>query len=206
MKNLNQISGIIRYTMISIVILCFCNVIIAQEKGTFKDPRDGRIYQWVKIGKKAWMAENLKYNAKPGSWYYNNDTTNGPAYGKLYTWTAAMTACPKGWVLPSDGEWEKLIEKLGGVDVAGGKLQEMDTLYWNANKNIPQALRAISSLLGGVRHSDSTYTGAALWGGLWSSAVATDAATNYLFAHGNKTISKSSNLKGSAFGVRCVKK
>ncbi|MCX6242640.1 MAG: hypothetical protein NTX43_12610 [Bacteroidetes bacterium] len=206
MNTFHQISGTLRYAMISIVMLLFCNALIAQEKGTITDSRDGRIYQWVKIGKKSWLAENLKYNAKPGSWVYNKDTTNISLYGRLYTWNAAMTACPKGWAVPTDDDWARLIEKLGGFDAAGGKLEDMDTLYWKANKNIPQSARTISTLLGGVRHSDSTYTAIALWGGLWSATVVNDMASNYLFVHGSKTIGKSSNVKGSAFGVRCVKK
>jgi uncharacterized protein (TIGR02145 family) len=206
MNTVKQISVTFRYAMISIVMLFFCNSINAQEKGTIKDSRDGHIYQWVKIGKKAWFAENLKYHAKPGSWFYNNDSTNASIHGKLYTWNAAMSACPKGWVLPADGDWALLIGKLGGVDTAGGKLQDMDSIYWNANKNIPESAKTLSSLLGGIRHSDSTFTGISLWGGLWSATVTNDAATNYLFVHGDKSIGKSSNDKSSAFGVRCMKK
>jgi uncharacterized protein (TIGR02145 family) len=206
MNTLKKMPGVPRYSVIFIVILFFCNSLNAQEKGTVKDSRDGHVYQWIKIGKKAWLAENLKYNAKPGSWYYNNDSNNAPIHGRLYTWNAALTACPKGWVLPGDADWKLLIEKLGGVEVTGGKLQDLDSLYWNANKNIPESAKTISSLLGGVRHSDSTYTGISLWGGLWSATVTNEAATNYLFVRGDKSIGKSSNDKNSAFGVRCVKK
>jgi uncharacterized protein (TIGR02145 family) len=206
MKIYNQMSETLRYAITFIVILLFCNVIIAQEQGTIKDPRDGHIYQWIKIGKKAWLAENVKYNANPGSWVYNNDSTNSALHGRLYNWNAAMTACPKGWVVPTDDDWALLIENLGGIDAAGGKLQEMDTLYWKANKNIPESTKTISTLLGGVRHSDDTYTGISHWGGLWSKTATNDMANDYLFAHGNKSIAKSSNVKGTALGVRCVKK
>jgi uncharacterized protein (TIGR02145 family) len=206
MNTLKQLSGTIRYASIAIVLVFFCHATQAQDKGTIKDARDGHIYQWVKVGKKSWLAENLKYNAKPGSWIYNNDSANLPLHGRLYSWSAATTACPKGWVLPTDGDWTLLIEKLGGADAAGGKLQEMDSVYWNANKITPVAGTTLSSLLGGVRHSDSTYTGVSLWGGLWSATVVGDVANNYLFARGDKSIGKSSNDKSSAFGVRCVKK
>lgn len=199
-------SGTLRYTMISIVVLLFCNVLLAQEKGTIKDPRDGQLYQWIKIGKKAWLAENVKYNANPGSWIYNNDSINASLHGRLYTWDAAMKACPKGWGIPTDDDWGLLIEKLGGIDAAGGKLQDMDTIYWKANKNIPESAKTISALLGGVRHGDNTYSGISLWGGLWSATVTNNMASTYLFAHGNKSIGKSSNSKGSALGLRCVKK
>ena len=206
MNTFYQLSGTHRYTMISIVVLLFCNVLIAQEKGTIKDSRDGHVYQWIKIGKKAWLAENVKYNANPGSWVYNNDSTNASLHGRLYTWNAAMTACPKGWVIPTDDDWALLIGQFGGVDAAGGKLQDMDTIYWRANKNIPESAKIISTLLGGVRHGDSTYTGISLWGGLWSATVVNNMASDYLFVHGNKSIGKSSNGKGSALGVRCVRK
>jgi len=206
MNTFKQNSNIISLVVIFLMTFVFCSTISAQEKGTVKDSRDGRTYQWMKIGKKAWLVENLKYDAKPCSWFYNKDTAYSMPNGRLYTWNAAMTACPKGWILPSEGDWTQLIAKLGGVEVAGGKLQDMDSLYWNSNKNIPASAKTLSSLLGGVRHSDSTYTGISLWGGLWSATAAGDVATNYLFAHGDKTIVKSSNEKNSAFGVRCVKK
>jgi uncharacterized protein (TIGR02145 family) len=206
MNKMKQLSETLRYAIIFVMILFFSNALIAQEKGTVKDSRDGRVYQWIKIGKKVWLAENLKYDAKPGSWLYNNDTVNTALYGRLYTWNTAVAACPKGWVVPTDADWTQMTAKLGGAEVAGGKMQEMDSLYWRANKNIPESAKTLSSLLGGVRHSDSTYTGVALWGGLWSANVTGDVATNYLFARGDKTIVKSSNDKNSAFGVRCVKK
>jgi uncharacterized protein (TIGR02145 family) len=194
MNKMKQLSETLHYVFFFVMVLFFSNALIAQEKGTLKDSRDGRVYQWIKIGKKAWLAENLKYDAKPGSWVYNNDTVNASIYGRLYTWNAAVTACPKGWVVPTDADWTQMIAKLGGAEVAGGKMLEMDSA------------KTLSSLLGGVRHSDSTYTGVALWGGLWSANVTGDVATNYLFARGDKTIVKSSNDKNSAFGVRCVKK
>lgn len=201
-----QLTGKSRYILISLVLVFFCNVSSAQEKGTFKDARDGRIYQWVKIGKKTWMAENLKFDAGQGSWAFNNDTANVTLHGRLYTWNAATTACPKGWILPTDNDWTLAIAKLGGAEVAGGKFQELDSLYWNAHPNIPATAKTISSLLGGVMHADNTFTGVSVWGGLWSATIVTDVPNNYLFARGDKSIGKSSNDKSSAFGVRCVKK
>lgn len=206
MKNQKVLTGSIISVLITFILLIVSPALPAQEKGSFKDARDGRTYQWVKVGKKAWMAENLKYNAPSASWFFSNDTAHALTYGRLYTHTAAMTSCPKGWRLPTDNDWAMLIEKLGGTAIAGEKMQAFDSIYWAANPNLPATAKTLSSVLGGVRHADSTFSGVGIWGGLWSATVVGDAASDYLFARGDKGIGKSSNDINSAFGVRCVKK
>lgn len=111
----------------------------AKRYGSFTDPRDGKTYKTINIGSQTWMAENLAWlpsvnspshgsNSEPC--YYVDDyngniideakSTNYYAtYGVLYNWTAAMTCCPSGWHLPSDDDWNELIKKLGGGDIAG---------------------------------------------------------------------------------------
>lgn len=179
----------------------------AQSKGTFKDSRDGNVYNWVKIGAQTWMTENLKFSVPDGSWAYNNDSVNLPTYGRLYSWKAAQTACPKGWHLPSDKEWDAVIKTLGGSTEAGLKMQSMDTIGKGPSTAGSAAPGAYSSLLSGIRHPDGSCIGINYWGGCWSSGKINDTiATNVLFAHGTKDMGVSSNDKKSGFSVRCVKK
>jgi uncharacterized protein (TIGR02145 family) len=83
------------------------------ETGTFTDERDGKEYRTVEMpGGKVWMAQNLNYEIK-NSWCYPNDEYIGKTYGRLYTWDAAMKACPTGWRLPSKFDWMNLGIALG---------------------------------------------------------------------------------------------
>ncbi len=67
-------------------------------------------------------------------------------YGRLYTQEAALNGeaasdadpsgvrgiCPCGWHLPSDAEWQHLVDALGGAAVAGGKLKARGTAQWTS--------------------------------------------------------------------------
>jgi len=81
----------------------------------------GKDYKTVKIGSQTWMAENLNYNVGV-SVCYNGSEANCTTFGRLYNWETAKIACPSGWRLPSDADWEQLMTSLGGSEVAGTKL------------------------------------------------------------------------------------
>jgi uncharacterized protein (TIGR02145 family) len=197
-------------SIFSITLLIFICLptffLFGQHKGTFADKRDGQTYNWEMFGKQAWMLCNLNYKTPAGSWVYGNDSLKEAAYGRLYDWSNAQKACPKGWHLPDDGDWNALIVVLGGEGAAGLKFQQADT--------IPAGMRVIKagdpenlfSLLAGVRHADGSFTGIGLWGGCWS-ATSPDinTANNYLFTRHGASTGKSSSDKSSAFSVRCVR-
>jgi len=118
-------------TTITMLIL-LCVAAFAQEKGTFTDTRDKKTYKTVKIGEQIWMAENLNYNAS-GSKCYGNKPANCVKYGRLYDWNVALKACPRGWHLPNNLEWDKLALTVGD-SLTGGKYLKA-TSGWKNNKN-----------------------------------------------------------------------
>ncbi|MDR2583469.1 MAG: PEGA domain-containing protein [Fibromonadaceae bacterium] len=99
---------------------------------SFTDSRDNKTYRVVKIGNQTWMAENLNYNAS-GSKCYDNQESNCKKYGRLYDWNTAITACPKGWHLPTEKEYGELDNFVGGWNTAGKFLKAMSG--WNNNGN-----------------------------------------------------------------------
>lgn len=113
--------------------------------GTFIDQRDNKRYKIVTIGTQTWMAENLAYKANSGCWAYNNDIKNVKVYGYLYNWETAKKSNPQGWHLPTDTEWKKMIDYLGGENVAGGKMMVTGTSFWKGT-NKPTNSSGFSAL------------------------------------------------------------
>ena len=81
----------------------------------------GKLYKTIKVNNHLWMAENLTLLVKD-SWFYDDNAINGEKYGRLYTWDAAIKACPTGWSLPSNDHWDELINYFGGEELIYHKL------------------------------------------------------------------------------------
>lgn len=139
----------IRQILIGTLLTIATSICSAQQYGTLKDLRDGKVYKTVKIGTQTWMAENLNVdrfrngdlipqaksdeewkaageNGKPAWCFYDNNPKNGEKFGKLYNWYTVSDPrglAPKGWHIPSDKEWTVLTEYLGGGEKAGAKMK-----------------------------------------------------------------------------------
>ena len=175
--------------------------------GMLTDSRDGKKYKIVKIGNQTWMAENLNYDASDSK-CYGNQPANCTKYGRLYNWATAKTACPSGWHLPSDAEWDILVTYAGGSYTAGGKLKA--TSGWNRfiifiSGNGTDEY-GFSALPGGDGGSDGLFSNVGD-NGLWWSATEGDANDAWI----RNMCYNSSNVyryypysKSILFSVRCV--
>jgi len=106
--------GLCKYLAL-IVLLQGCSKAPAPAIGDFIDNRDGKTYKTTKIGEQIWMAENLNYNINE-SICYDDKIKNCEEYGRLYNWETAMKACPAGWHLPRNDEWDVLFGYVGNSD------------------------------------------------------------------------------------------
>jgi len=189
---------------IAAISLLICLSVFAREMSSFTDSRDNKTYKTVKIGNQTWMAENLSYalnGSKCGNAYgflkdENTETCN--KYGRLYNWEAALKACPSGWHIPKDSEWETLVKAAGGSSVAGDKLKAASG--WNGTDDF-----GFSALPGGSGEYNGDFSYDGLIGNWWSGS---ESNANYAYSrrmlHDYKNVYWYLNLKSFLFSVRCV--
>lgn len=173
---------------------------------TLKDSRDGKAYKTVKIGDQVWMAENLDYettNSICGEMEYLT------LYGCLYSWDDAKTVCPGGWHLPSQSEWNTLIEFVGDSATAGKILKATTT--WSDKGHYKDGTDdyGFTALPGGVRlpqkgktHQSFVSSGAFFWS---ATEVDDDEAVCLVFRYENDEAKLFENYKDSGVSVRCLK-
>ena len=200
----NALKGV----LLAVMVLAFaaCN-----DKGTFTDARDGKTYKTVRIGSQTWMAENLNYETNK-SYCYDNDPANCRKYGRLYTWAAAREACPAGWHLPSDAEWDALKRFVAGslfggeTDSAGYALKSESGWEENEGKRGGSDAVGFGALPAGGRGGDGTFGSVLEAAVFWSSTE--DGAS---YAYGRFLYCTVTALctfgyyKDGALSVRCVK-
>jgi uncharacterized protein (TIGR02145 family) len=192
---------------------------------------DGNVYQTVKIGDQWWMAENLKVThyrngdtipnvTDPSAWNvlttgaycaYDNNIANVAVYGRLYNWFAvddSRNMAPAGWHVPTDAEWQTLVDYLGGGAVAGGKMKEAGTAHW-ANPNTGATNESgFTGLPGGGRGGNGPYSGLGNGAGFWTSTeneYISDAAWNRNLTYNHPEVIHDYSGKKSGVSVRCVK-
>ncbi len=173
---------------------------------TITDERDGKTYQAIQIGSAWWMAENLRYDAGEGSYCYEDNLPRCETYGKLYTWDAAMRACPNGWHLPTITEFETMVNSIGGPEIAGGKLKDYEKLVWKDVNVAATNEVGFTALPGGRRYDSGLYAGIGYYAQFFSSTeynsreaynltIGYDYANTFIYNY----------KKAYAISVRCVK-
>ena len=118
---------------------------------------DGNVYRIIMTESGVWMAQNLNTfklndgtplqmvydNTKweqikvPACGFFKNTPEYAQTYGAIYNWYAVATGklCPKGWHVPTEEEWNDMMDYAGGAQKSGdnpAKLKEAGTTHWKA--------------------------------------------------------------------------
>ena len=194
---------------------------------------DGNLYKSIKIGNQIWMAENLKTihyrNGDPisnitddNAWassssgaycWYNNDLANKDIYGALYNGYAVKDSrniAPVGWHVATLDEWNTLINYLGGVSVAGGKMKETGTAHWDSPNSDATNESGFNALPGGCRaKSTGAFQNKGIIGFYRTSTEefnsGYDNSWHIMLFNQNANITPSYSQKVYGYSVRCIK-
>jgi uncharacterized protein (TIGR02145 family) len=199
------------------VLILGCNLLPIRSRNlkqnfvgdTFTDSRDGQTYKVVKIGNQVWMAENLNYETSTGSWCYDDDTENCDKYGRLYDWKTARKACPKGWHLPTDAEFRRLISFLGGNKAASIKLKAPTRWDDPSNKNLNSS--GFTARLGGLKYRGANKYFLLESSGIWWSASKSrhggvhGIALNFRCGNITTLTNRNNLIVEEGYSVRCMR-
>jgi uncharacterized protein (TIGR02145 family) len=186
----------------------------------FTDQRDGRQYASLVFGSQVWMVENLAYLPKVcrvdendcGFWVRDfngadlaaaKQTQNYKTSGVLYDWSTAQTACPAGWRLPSDADWQMLEMSLGMP------AQEAQTGGWRNETVAGRLIRGgdtgFNIEFGGARATNGVFTHSDS-GIFWcSDEIGPNHGCERVFGQGRRQLGRDTGLKQAGFSVRCVR-
>ena len=191
----------------------------------------------VKIGEQEWMRENLNLdhfqngdiiqeaktraewkkagkNKEPAWCYYDNNSSNGEKYGKLYNFYAVIDPrglAPNGWHVPTDAEWTVLTDYLGAN---GHKGREGDALKSKSGWEDFEAQSGNGTdtygwlgLPGGFRGHDGYFDYVGNNGTFWSSSQhdTDDAWSRGLGNYDDAVFRGYDNDKNYGFSVRCLR-
>jgi uncharacterized protein (TIGR02145 family) len=183
------------------------------------DQRDMHKYAIVRIGNQHWMAQNLDFYLKDGSHYYKNDSVSYSKFGRLYNWEKAKIACPEGWSLPSNEDWQILVKYLGMPDsqasqfgcqgfMEAGKLKEPGTGNWIEEPDTVTNETGFTAIPCGTYWAETnSFSDMRVNAIYWSSSSISETAGSCekIEAFNNKICNVSGN-KSAGFSVRCIKK
>ena len=207
--------------------ICKTDLVDTCIYGTLYDDHDGKIYKTVKIGEQEWMAENLNLDYQENGWavcHCDSDTSSCLKYGRLCYWSAIVDQggkyntgnekcdaqtlckpqkpvsgiCPTGWHVPSLSDFKKLIDFVGGEDVAGKRLRSREN---NGDDSYGFSLLSVYTNDYSDEHFD--YDGVTYLA--TSDENGKDRFYNIYFDKKNKGAYQRSQFKTSFASVRCVK-
>ena len=189
----------------------------------------GHDYALVSIGDQCWFQENLRstqyangdaipqiqseadWNSTGQGAYslYDDDTALASVYGLLYNWTTTVDprgACPTGWSVASEGEWNELINTVGGATVAGGALKEAGTTHWSSPNTGATNSSGFTALPAGERsYGSAGFNGVNTDAYFWTSTYSGSAARSVRLLYNDDGVTPSSISSQRGQSIRCLR-
>ena len=216
---------LILHIFLALTVIFFCSCGSSSSFGRNKSSESIAV---VTIGNQVWTSKNLNVdtysngdsipqvqdpikwaNLSTGAWcYYDNDTSNGNKYGKLYNWYAVHDTrglAPKGYHLSTAADWEKLTHYLGGELQPGTGSKMKSTSGWNNDGNGTN-ISGFSGLPAGCRGTDGSFYNIYEYGYWWSTIEDSTRDETLYILHYKIGISEAYDpQKKCGFSVRCLK-
>jgi len=147
-----------------------------------------------------------------GAWcWYNNDSANYAAYGKLYNWYAVNDPrglAPAGWHVPTETEWQSLETCLGGTLVAGQAMKESFPYpHWNVEVSLTYGTNTSGfNAFGSGKKGAGILTEAWYWSATQNTSTSAFYRTLISNSNNENKLLGGSASKGTAgFSVRLIK-
>lgn len=185
----------------------------------FTDTRDWKSYLATPVGGVLWMRNNLCWEGAGVP--YRGYAVLSDLFGQYYTWEEAQSACPDGWRLPSESDWEALAASCdrevgpdGVISGMAGKI--MADIYFNGTKmwefsryvkvtdqtHLSVLPAGYASLMDGQNSFNSMYKYAAFW---TSDQKDGKGVLRYIYRDNDSVYSGTFDKNSMAASVRCVK-
>ncbi len=229
-KNVKNMKRYLMLAVFSVLLWNFQIFLLSCKKDKEEEKitdADGNVYDIITINNRVWLAQNLrttKFNdgsaiqhvtdntawaglSTPAYCFYNNNSANKTTYGALYNWYAVNTGklCPSGWRVPTDADWKSLENYLGGETVAGGKMKETGTTYWNSPNTGATNDSGFNGRGGGVRFIGGDFGDLKNYGLWWSSSQGGGGAWFRSLYYQNTNLTTLSYGHKNGLSVRCIK-
>jgi uncharacterized protein (TIGR02145 family) len=195
---------------------------------------DGNNYPTVINGTHEWMAANLmtthysngdaipevtdnaqwSANTTPAWCYFENNAANNVIFGKLYNGYAmedSRNVCPTGWHVPSNDEWEILMNTLGGSAVAASAMRTTGNIgegtgLWPFDNVISNNVSGFSAQPAQFRNLDGTFptqVTSTIW---WTSTLTANDTyfTRSIYSFSNSVFNQDFT-RPQGFSVRCLR-
>jgi uncharacterized protein (TIGR02145 family) len=142
---------------------------------------------------------------------FENNSSKKSTYGRLYNWYAVndkRKIAPPGWHIPTDAEWDILLEYISDENSKNGHLKEAGTVHWENPNTGATNETGFTALPGGYRNDNGTFSKIGLgFGGYWwcSTEGNTGSAWYRKMSYDNSYVSRNYDSKKAGFSVRCIR-